>query len=66
MAEALEAPVRYLLDAALPGSALYGLREVLKYLGIIEDNTRKTNEADPNDVNAWFQADIRAMTGKAY
>jgi hypothetical protein len=42
------------------------LREVLKYLGIIEDNTRKTNEADPNDVNAWFQADIRAMTGKAY
>ncbi len=66
MAEALEAPFRYLLDAALPGSALYGLREVLKYLGIIEDNTRKTNEADPNDVNAWFQADIRAMTGKAY
>jgi hypothetical protein len=66
MAEALEEPFRYLLDAALPGSALYGVREILKYLGFIEDNTRKTNAVDPNDVNAWFQADIRAMTGKVY
>ena len=66
MAEWLETPVRALFDAALPGSALYGVREILKYLGFIEDNTRKTNAIDPNDVNAWFQADIRAMTGKVY
>lgn len=66
MAEWLESPVRAMFDAALPGSALYGVREILKYLGFIEDNTRKTNAVDPNDVNAWFQADIRAMTGKVY
>ena len=66
MAEWLESPVRAMFDAALPGSALYGVREILKYLGFIEDNTRKTNAIDPNDVNAWFQADIRAMTGKVY
>lgn len=42
------------------------LEMMLVKLGIIGDNTKKDNKIDPKDINAWFQSDILAMTGKTY
>jgi hypothetical protein len=55
-----------ILDSAIPGTSLYGLRQILVYLGVISDNTKPKSAYDPHDINAWFQADILAMTGRTY
>ncbi len=55
-----------LWDTAVPGSALYGMKQILSYLGIITDHTKPRSEVDPNDINAWFQSDIAMMTGRRY
>lgn len=49
-----------------PGGTMWSLRQALIELGIIADNTKPKNQIDPNDINAWFQADILAMTGRTY
>jgi hypothetical protein len=39
------------------------VEKVLKYLGLIADNTKKTGA---NAANDWFRADVLAMTGRTY
>ena len=55
-----------IFESAVPGTALYGMRQILLYLGVITDNTKPKSAYDPHDINAWFQADILAMTGRTY
>jgi hypothetical protein len=48
----------------LGGSLTSWLIPILKYLGIIADNTKP--KTDANQFNSWIKADIQAMTGVAY
>jgi len=52
-----------------PFSGLTGTplqEKTLDELKKIEGNTRPATQIDQNDINAWFQADIIAMTGARY
>lgn len=51
------------MPANVFGTLLTYVEKVLKYLGLIADNTKKTSAAGAND---WFRADVLAMTGRNY
>jgi hypothetical protein len=54
--------IEYLLKSM--GFMTEWLIPILKFLGIIADNTKP--KVDPNTFNGWIKADIKAMTGVDY
>ena len=57
---------RILTSTAIMGPGAQGWSAMLFALKNIDNNTKRRSQVDPKKINAWFQADILAMTGKVY